>query len=105
MRMDDALPDDVGKRFGDLSDLPESLLRQIPATRVDDQERAILDVVKLRYGGVASVDEILVGLYRQEGVVHERKKLASKLYRMVTGTPRLLEGLKDKRGVYRLPQN
>ena len=101
--MESIFPDNLGSRFGDTSDLPEALLRQIPSARIGDLEREILDVVKLRFDGMASVDEVLVGLYRQSGVVHDRKKIAGKLYRMVGSKPRLLEAVEKKRGVYRLP--
>lgn len=97
------IPDDVGSRFGDLRDLPEELLRQIPATRVDESERQIMEVIKGIYDGVASVDEILVGLYRLTGVVNDRKKLAGKLYRMVSNTPPLLLSVEKRRGVYQIP--
>jgi hypothetical protein len=69
--------------------------------RVDDFEREILDVIRHGLGGVASVDEILVGLYRQFGKIHDRQKVAGKLYRMVSTKPPLLESVKKKRGVYR----
>lgn len=100
--MTDSFPDNIGSRFGDLSDLPDGLIRQIPAARVDEFEREILDVLKHRLEGIGSVDEILVGLYRQSGKVHERAKLAGKLYRMVTRRPRLLEAVQGKRGLYRV---
>lgn len=100
--MDEILPTDIGSRFGDLGDLPEALLRQIPATRIDETEQEIIDIIKGVFGGIASVDEVLVGLYRQTGTVHERKKLASKLYRMVNAKPPLLEAVPKKRGIYRV---
>lgn len=101
--MENELPENIGSRFGDLSDLPEGLLRQIPVTRIDETEREILELVRGVFGGVASVDEVLVGLYRKHGVVHERKKIAGKLYRMVNSTPPLLVGVEKRRGVYRVP--
>lgn len=101
--MSETLPRDIGARFGDLADLPESLLKQIPAVRIDEFEQEILDVIRHRLERVASVDEILVGLYRHSGKVHERQKLAGKLYRMVSSKPPLLESVQGKRGVYRLP--
>lgn len=97
-------PDNIGTRFGDLRDLPEELLRQIPATRIDDTERDVIDTMRQIFGGIASVDEVLVGLYRKTGVVHDRKKLAGKLYRMVNASPPLLEAVTGRRGIYRLPE-
>ncbi|MDD3798557.1 MAG: hypothetical protein PHE36_05185 [Novosphingobium sp.] len=100
--MEDELPDDVGARFGRLDDLPEALLRQIPAARIDELEQEIIDVIRHRFSGVASVDEVLVGLYRQSGKIHDRKKVAGKLYRMVNTKPPLLEAVPKKRGIYRI---
>ena len=100
--MEPNLPEDVGNRFGDLGDLPEGLIRQIPAVRVDVSEREVLDVLTHRLEGVGTVDEILVGIYRHTGKVLDRGKLAGKLYRMVTRRPRLLESVPGKRGVYRV---
>jgi hypothetical protein len=100
--MDNSLPREIGTRFGSLDDLPEELLRQIPAARIDETEQEIIDVMRGSFDGVASVDEILVGLYRATQVIHERRKLASKLYRMVNSKPPLLEAVPKKRGVYRV---
>ena len=100
--MTDSLPEELGNRFGDLSDLPEELIRQIPATRVDESEKKILAILADRFGGMATVDEILVGIFRETGEVLDRAKLAGKLYRMVTRRPQLLDSVKGKRGVYRV---
>lgn len=101
--MDDSLPKNIGTRLGDLTELPDELLAQIPSARIDQLEREIVELIGDRFDGVASVDEILVGLYRVSGKIHERGKVAGKLYRMVNGQPKLLESVAKKRGVYRLP--
>jgi hypothetical protein len=100
--MDSSLPKEIGTRFGSLDDLPEALLRQIPAARIDETEQEIIDVIREAFEGVASVDEVLVGLFRSSGTIHDRRKLASKLYRMVNSKPPLLEAVPKKRGVYRV---
>lgn len=101
-RMDQELPDDLGTRFGNLADLPEELKKQIPATRLDSLEQEILTVISGQLGGAATVDEVLVALFRHSGTVHERKKVAGKLYRMVSAKPPLLVAVPKKRGVYRI---
>jgi len=100
--MDHEMPPEIGSRFGDLSELPQELVQQIPAIRMDPQEQQILDLVR-NFDGVASVDEILVGIYRITGVVEDRKKIAGKLYRMVQSRPPMLQSVEGKRGIYRLP--
>ena len=101
--MSSDLPEGVGSRFGNLSDLPEELLKQIPAVRVDDLEREVIDLLRDKLEGVGSVDEILVGLYRKSGIIHERRRIAGKLYRMVNSSPQLLLTDEKRRGVYQLP--
>lgn len=98
------LPVKIGSRFGDLGDLPEELLKQIPAARIGELDQQVIDVMRDMFEGVASVDEILVGLYRKTGAIHDRAKLAGKLYRMVNSQPKLLDAVPQKRGVYSLPK-
>jgi len=95
------LPPDLGKRLGNLSELPEALRSQIPAARLDQLETDILTVLEKSFEGVASVDEILVGLFRHTGEILDRQKIANKLYRM--SNSKLLESVQQKRGVYRIP--
>lgn len=101
--MNSNLPEGVGSRFGNLADLPEGLLKQIPAARVDDLEREVIDLLREELEGAGSVDEILVGLYRKSGVIHDRRRIAGKLYRMVNSSPQLLFAVEKRRGVYQLP--
>lgn len=95
------LPPDLGKRLGNLAELPEALRSQIPAARLDKLETDILAVLEKVFEGVASVDEILVGLFRHTGEIFDRQKIANKLYRM--SNSKLLESVQQKRGVYRIP--
>ena len=94
----------IGSRLGDLKDLPDELLRQLPSARMDDLEREIIDIIGSVFDGAASVDEVFVALYRKTNVIHDRRKLSSKLYRMVNSKPPLLEAVAKRRGVYRLPE-
>ncbi len=97
--MDNDQISNVGKRFGDLSDLPEALRKQINFGQLDDLEEKIIKTLKNRYGGVASVDEILVGLYRDFGFIgDDRKFIANKLYRMTKSGA--LRSVKKRKGVY-----
>ena len=100
--MDDSLPSDLGKRVGDLTDLPEELRRQLQIGKISELEREIIDVLKDEYAGVANVDEILVGLYRRNGQIHQRQFLANKLYRM--GMASQIVSVPRKKGVYRVKE-
>ena len=93
------LPLDLGRRIGDLSDLPEELRAQLQIAKVSELEELIIDVINEMYDGVANVDEILVGLYRKQRKVHQRQYIANKLYRM--SSAKQIEAVQKKRGVYR----
>lgn len=97
--MDDSLPIDLGKRVGDLDELPEELRSQLQIGKVGEFERQVISLIADRYDGVANVDEILVGLYRETGAVHARQFLANKLYRM--GQAGQIISVPKKKGVYR----
>lgn len=99
---DDKL-DHVGRRLGDLSDLPEALRKQLNVSKLDDLEQKIVDTLNRRFEGVASVDELMVGLYREfQYITDDRRALATKLYRMCkTG---VLESVAKRRGVYKVKQ-
>lgn len=97
--MSDELPPDLGRRVGNLDELPESLRAQLQVGKVGELEREIIDIIRDAYEGVANVDEILVGLYRRSGVIHDRQPLANRLYRM--GQAGHLINVPRKKGVYR----
>lgn len=101
--MSEDLPKDLGKRLGDLSDLPEALRKQINAVKLDDLEEKIVSLLRETFGGVANVDELIVGLYRRfDYVTEDRRKLGSKLYRMQQSD--LIESVPKRKGVYRLKE-
>jgi len=101
--MNSELPKDLGRRLGDLSDLPEALLKQINAVKLDDLEEKIVTLLREKFGGVANVDELIVGLFREYSYITEdRRKLGSKLYRMQQSD--LIESVPKRKGVYRLKE-
>lgn len=104
----DGLPEDknekdvggaVGTRLGPLDDLPDALRTQIKSAGIDELEQKIMDVIK-GLDGIASVDEILVGLYRTYERVEDREQLTRKLYRMTK--KELLAPEPKRRGIYRV---
>jgi hypothetical protein len=98
--MDSTLPPDLGRRVGNLDDLPESLRAQLQVGKLGELEREIIAVLRDRFDGVANVDEIMVGLFRQTGTVQDRQPLANRLYRM--GQAGHLVSIPKKKGVYRV---
>lgn len=94
------LPLDLGKRFGNLNDLPAELREQLQIAKVGDLDQVIIDALSEEYGGIANLDEILVAIYRRTGVVQKRQYVSNKLYRMTK--LELIHSVKGKKGVYRL---
>jgi hypothetical protein len=97
--MDDSLPHDLGRRVGNIDELPESLRAQLQIGKIADSDREIIAIVRDEFAGVANVDEILVALYRRTGEINERQPLANRLYRM--GKAGHLISVPRKKGVYR----
>ncbi len=95
--------DNVGKRLGDLSDLPESLRKQLSAVTWNSFGGKILETMRQRYDGIATTDEILVGLFRDfKYVPKDRRTLSNKLYRMTkTGH---LESVLQRKGTWKVKE-
>lgn len=94
------LPESLGRRLGNLSDLPDDLKKQLQAAKVDDlHEQVITSLEQLE--GAANLDEVLVALYRATGKVYNRAYLSNKMYRMAQAGA--IISVPKKKGVYRLP--
>jgi hypothetical protein len=75
--MTSALPPDLGNVF----DLQSELLEELSIAKADEIDDQLVTVINA-YGGEASLDQILVGLYRKFKVSQKRRFLQNKLYRM-----------------------
>lgn len=92
----------VGSRIGDMSDLPENLIKQLNVAKLDDLESKVVAVLRDKFEGVANVDELMVGLYREfKHLVDDRRSFSNKLYRMQRAG--LIESVPKRKGVYKLP--
>ncbi|WP_421993398.1 hypothetical protein [Qipengyuania sp.] len=97
---DDSLPNNFGRRVGDLRDLPEELREQLQVGKTDELEEKIVNSLGF-LNGIANLDEVLVALFRMTGEVYKRTYISNKMYRMAqAGT---IESVPKKKGVYRLP--
>jgi len=85
-----ALPADLGS----IHDLPQELLDELSVAKTDELEDQLVTVINA-YGGEASLDQILVGLYRKFKVSQKRRFLQNKLYRMT-----VIWGVDGKKGIY-----
>lgn len=85
-----ALPADLGG----IHDLPQEILDELSVSKTDELEDQLVTVINA-YGGEASLDQILVGLYRKFKVSQKRRFLQNKLYRMT-----VVWGVDGKKGLY-----
>ncbi len=72
-----ALPPDLGNIY----DLPAELLEELSIAKADDLEDQLVTVINA-YGGEASLDQVLVGLFRKFKISQKRRFIQNKLYRM-----------------------
>lgn len=102
-------PDDkkIGHRLGNVMDLPEEIRLQLVSVQFDEVESQILKVINDDFSGVATIDEIFVGMYRATNEITQRDALANKIYRMTR--KELLFSVEGRKGVYstsnRQPKN
>jgi len=78
----------------DIAGLPESLLEELSISE-DRSEFAILNVLE-DAGGIASLDQLLVGIFKKTKDVYKRQALTAKLYRM--SQKELIWGCRARRG-------
>lgn len=98
--MDNEIPKNLGRRVGNLNDLPDELKSQLQIAKTDALEQFIIASLK-RLDGVANLDELLVDLFRTTQKVYQRQYVSNKLYRMSKAGQ--VVSVPKKKGVYSLP--
>jgi len=83
--------------YGDLSDLPPELLKELAGTKVDEAEDQLFNIIKAG-GGEVDLDAILIELYRRYKVLQTRKFLQNKLWRMAQKG--VIHSVSGRKGVY-----
>ncbi len=85
-------------RQDELEGLPQELLDELSSDAVADKaDSAVLRVLEER-GGVATLDQLLVGVFRQTGEVVKRTTMTSRLYRM--GQKGIVFAIPGRKGIY-----
>jgi hypothetical protein len=82
----------------ELDGLPSEVLSELSEGAVPDKADAALLQVLADRGGIASLDQIIVGLYKKTGEIVKRNTLTSKLYRM--GQKGAIYPVPERKGVY-----
>ena len=85
----------------DLIGLPEEVIKQLNISESDRHEFFIMSIIE-SLGGIASIDKIIIGAYRDNKEILERQKLNAKLYRM--SSKGLIYSHPSKKGVYSLTE-
>lgn len=85
-------------RIEDLDGLPDELVKELSITDGDRLDFTIYTIIE-ELGGVASLDQVLIALYRKTGEVHKRSNVNSRLYRLTTRGSDLFN-VPGKKGVY-----
>lgn len=83
--------------YGDLSDLPPELMKELAGIKVDDLEQQIFTIVKSGAEEV-DLDAILIELFRRFQIIQTRKFLQNKLWRMAQKG--VIFSVSGKKGVY-----
>lgn len=87
----------LGLSWEEIHGLPQELLEELSISESDKTEFIISSLIT-ELGGVASLDRLLVALYRQSGEITKRAALNQRLYRMVQ--KELICSVPGKKGVY-----
>ena len=80
-----------------LSDLPAELLAQLSGRVKKGQADPIVQIIN-DHGGTATLDEILIDLYRRHHEIGTRNLISNKLYRL--GKLGFVKAIEGKKGVY-----
>jgi len=87
----------LGLSWEEIHGLPQELLEELSISESDKTEFNISSLIT-ELGGVASLDRLLVALFRQTGEITKRAALNQRLYRMVQ--KELIHSVPGKKGVY-----
>ena len=84
-------------REDNLSDLPPELLAQLSGRVKKGQADPIVQIIN-DHGGIATLDDILIDLYRRHREISTRTLISNKLYRL--GKQGFVKTIEGKKGVY-----
>lgn len=83
--------------FDEIEGLPAELIQELSVSDGDRTDFTILKIIESA-GGIASLDRILVGLFKETSEIMKRSTLTSKVYRMSQKS--LIYSVPNKKGVY-----
>lgn len=83
--------------YGDLSDLPAELVKELAGIKVDDLEQQIFTIIKSG-GDEVDLDAVLIELFRRFQIMQTRKFLQNKLWRMAQ--KEIIYSVPGRKGIY-----
>jgi hypothetical protein len=92
----------LSTEYGDISDLPDSVIAELNLTKIDELEQQLRDIVAAGDGGEVGLDPIIIELWRRHKVSQPRRFVMNKLYRMAQKG--LIESVEGRKGVYMIPR-
>lgn len=87
----------ISLSWDEIEGLPDELLAELSISKSDKSELNIRALIE-ELGGIASLDRLLVGLFKKTGEVMKRANLNARLYRMAQ--KELIYNIPGKKGVY-----
>jgi hypothetical protein len=78
--------------------LPEDLVKELSSAAVLDKGDSMVLQIMKDYGGIISLDRLLIDLYKKTGEINKRTTLTSRLYRMTQRG--LVFSVPSKKGFY-----
>ena len=87
--------------LNNLEDLTQEIKSQLVIQKVDPAYKKIISLLE-KAGKPLNLDEMMVGYYREYGVLKPRKYFMSKLYNMSRSRFKQIESVKGKKGTYAL---
>lgn len=84
-------------KFEEVADLPEEVRAELSLSDSDKTEYQIRSLIE-ELGGIASLDRLIVGIYKETGEVIKRSTITSKLYRM--SQKGIVFGVPGRKGAY-----
>lgn len=91
--------ENLGKRLGNIAELPEFLRSQIREGNLEGIEDQIFNVLNEDLEGQATLSEILVALYRRYGVADKtRDDITKSIYKIMRRG--LIQKTENRKGVY-----
>lgn len=87
----------IALSWNEVQDLPEELIAELSISESDKYDFGVISIID-ECGGMASLDRILVELFKQTGEISKRSNLNARLYRM--SQKGLVFSVPGKKGVY-----